>query len=86
MSCRVKTLIEIQKVIDHDTGMYRLGELSCHCSDVIEDYLLDYGEFGYNELLNMLANIQSEAVVAWRRLQRAKANDQAVSKPDPEAA
>jgi len=88
MGCELKTLIEIRKVVDHDTGMYRMGELSCHCSDVIQDYLIDYGEFGHNELLHMLASIQYEVVVAWRRIQRAKAevDAQAVPQPDPEAA
>jgi hypothetical protein len=90
MGCKTKPLIEIRRVVDHDTGEYRMGEIHCFVDD-IDVYLRRYGDRGFYDLLEALARFQGEVMETYttirrERLKERDANAEAVPQRDPEGA
>lgn len=54
MSAKMKTFLEIKKVVDHDCGNYRMGEIDFVDYGQIENYIAQYGEYGYSQFLDTL--------------------------------
>jgi len=64
-----KTILEISKVTDDDTGMYCIGEIDgIFQKHTLDAYLSSHGEKGKSELINHLAYLQSQIIDAWREI------------------
>jgi glutamate racemase len=58
MGAEYKEFITIKEVIDHDTGMYQIGELDGFCDERrIEKYLTDHGEYGKDQLIEACVHL-----------------------------
>lgn len=57
----------ITNVVSDNTGRYKIGEIDGFFEkDALNDYFLLHGEKGQTELINHLANLQSQVVVGWK--------------------
>ena len=77
MSAEMKTFFELQKVVDHDCGNYRIGEIDFIDFHAINKYIEQYGEFGYTELSDALIRLLAEsrtAIVEYRMKQNSGQN------------
>lgn len=61
MSAKLETFFELKKVTDHDCGNYTLGEIDFVNYAKIREYVSQYGEFGYHQLVDVCIKIMSEA-------------------------
>lgn len=57
MSAKMKTFFELQKVVDHDCGNYRMGEIDYVKYDDIAQYVRDYGDLGEAEITRVCIKI-----------------------------
>ena len=71
MSAKIKTFFELKKVVDHDCGNYRIGEIDYVDYNAIIQYINDYGDFGEQEInrvcIKILAIVQQTAIVRRNR-------------------
>lgn len=56
-----REFLNIEHISDDDCGMYRIGEIDWMPNNKVKEYVLNFGEFGYHEILNMCAQIMAEA-------------------------
>ena len=61
MSAKMETFFELKKVVDHDCGNYRIGEIDFVDLDAIDQYVEEYGDFGKNEILDACVRIMFKA-------------------------
>lgn len=61
MSAKLETFFELKKVVDHDCGNYRIGEIDFTNYAKIREYIHQHGQFGYEQLIDVLVLIMSEA-------------------------
>ena len=69
MSAKTKTFLEVKKVVDHDCGNYRIGEISFVNYEAIAEYIERHGEFGYQEFntfLNRANSVLWDAILKYR--------------------
>jgi len=69
MSAKMKTILEVKKVIDHDCGNYTMGELDFINYAAIDEYIQTHGEFGYREFstfLNKCSHQLWESIIDYR--------------------
>lgn len=56
-----KLLFSVERISDDECGMYRIGEIDTLVSENVREYINDFGEFGYQELIKFAAHIIFEA-------------------------
>lgn len=61
-----KKLFSVSIITDDDCGMYRIGEIDTDPQDAIREYVKRYGEYGYQEVLQLGARMLEVAQVAIR--------------------
>lgn len=65
-----KDLLELNYLVDDDTGMYHVGEIDFGIhSGALEDYLLSYGYEGKKEIVAMLGHLIYEVEDRWKKMQ-----------------
>ena len=61
MSAKLETFFELKKVTDHDCGLYQIGEIDFVNYAKIREYIAQYGDFGFDQLVNVCIRIMAEA-------------------------
>lgn len=61
MSAKMKTFFELQKAVDHDCGLYQIGEIDFVNYDHIREYIASHEELGYRSLIDVCIKIMSVA-------------------------
>jgi hypothetical protein len=56
-----RTILTIQEICDDDCGIYRLGEIDTLVAPQISKYIENRGEFGYQQMLELAADIMVAA-------------------------
>lgn len=71
MSATYKDLASIKYVIDHDCGLYVIGETSGSFDEhKLKEYLKQFGNEGKNDLLYSLARMTSQVIQNWQQIQQ----------------
>lgn len=61
MSAKLETFFELQKVVDHDCGNYRIGEIDFVKYSDVTKYVHEYGEDGYRGLVDVCIQVMEHA-------------------------
>lgn len=61
MSAQVETFLEIKKVVDHNCGNYRIGEIDYYPLECVRAYINQHGEYGLLQLSHVFNSLMSEA-------------------------
>lgn len=56
MATREK-IFEVSFITDCDSGIYQIGEIDSIISDNVKDYVLRFGDFGYQEMIELASVI-----------------------------
>jgi len=66
LSATTKTFLEIKKVVDHDCGNYRIGEIDFIPRNEVREYVLKHGQFAVDELHRAFFQMMEAAYMAMR--------------------
>jgi len=61
MSAKLETFFELKKVVDHDCGNYQIGEIDFVPYNKLTEYVNQYGEDGYRNLVDVCIQMMEYA-------------------------